>query len=427
MITMGNERVNFANERESFFEPLRKSYWDVMYGEEYSLLDAYTMSEGEIAKARKAAQAIYDISSKAIGYLRMASDEELLNDLGIPEGSLSVIRMRPLSVDSVISRVDLVAVDHTYKAFEINSDTPTFIKECFEINGLIAEYFGKKDPNAGLVEKLGEAVRNAVSEAALKMGVHPMKANIVFTSHSEEESNEDFHTLQLLKKVANIPHATYSTLKELSIDEDGLYDKDGNKIDVLYRQTYPIEYLVYDEGDSGRKVGEEMLDLVAKGNLSIVNPPSAFLMQSKAVQAFIWEAVERNLGLFTSEESELVKEHFLPTYWDNDAFTSFDSAHYGKFVKKPVFGREGDTIDIFDPKDGLIHAEKERNYAESLPIFQKFAALPKGKIQTIKGELDAHLLVGVFVIAGKASAIGIRAASSQITNNLSYHLSVCVE
>ena len=35
-------------------------------------------------------------------------------------------------------------------------------------------------------------------------------------------------------------------MSELRITKDALVDKDGAKIDVLYRQTYPIEDLIED-------------------------------------------------------------------------------------------------------------------------------------------------------------------------------------
>ena len=78
-------------------------------------------------------------------------------------------------------------------------------------------------------------------------------------------------------------------MSELRITKDALVDKDGAKIDVLYRQTYPIEDLIEDQDpETGDLVGVELLQLVKAGKLFIINPLSAFLLQPKSIQCLIW-------------------------------------------------------------------------------------------------------------------------------------------
>lgn len=91
------------------------------------------------------------------------------------------------------------------------------------------------------------------------------------------------------------------------------------KIDVLYRQTFPIESLITDEDDEGNPIGQWLLELVEEGKLMIMNPPSAFLLQSKAVQAIIWGLHEEYHPFYTDEEHEWIEEYFLPTYLEPDA------------------------------------------------------------------------------------------------------------
>ncbi|MCG4778710.1 glutathionylspermidine synthase family protein, partial [Eggerthella lenta] len=78
-------------------------------------------------------------------------------------------------------------------------------------------------------------------------------------------------------------------LDELEIRaEDGLYDQQGRRIDILYRQTFPIEMALLDRDEDGTELGRLLLQLVEMGLLEIINPPSAFLMQAKSVLALIW-------------------------------------------------------------------------------------------------------------------------------------------
>ena len=80
--------------------------------------------------------------------MRNLSDEQLL-DLGFPSASLSFIRMKGLYPESVISRFDFaVTEDNKIKMLEFNSDTPTFIVECFQMNGKVCENLGYDDPNS---------------------------------------------------------------------------------------------------------------------------------------------------------------------------------------------------------------------------------------------------------------------------------------
>ena len=70
--------------------------------------------------------------------MRNLSDEQLL-ELDFP-ASLSFIRMKGLYPESVISRFDFVLTgDNQIKMLEFNSDTPTFIMECFQMNGEVCK------------------------------------------------------------------------------------------------------------------------------------------------------------------------------------------------------------------------------------------------------------------------------------------------
>ncbi len=83
---------------------------------------------------------------KTARLLRTLSDVQLL-ELGFPLSSLPYIRMRSLFPESVISRFDFAVTDGGIKMLEFNSDTPTFIMECFQINGAVCKAFDCYDPN----------------------------------------------------------------------------------------------------------------------------------------------------------------------------------------------------------------------------------------------------------------------------------------
>ncbi|MGX5609179.1 glutathionylspermidine synthase family protein [Bacillus cereus] len=406
------------SKRENFYGEI-PNYWANMYGQEYSLYDVYRISEEEEAKIKTAAEKIAQVFFKICGLLRNVDDETLMQ-MGFPRETLKFIKLKTIRAESVISRLDLVKVKDAYCVMEINSDTPTFIKELFRINGLVCGEFSLLNPNEKEEERLGEIIRTAIKEAYSKLEKRNLP-NIVFTSHDENE--EDKYTAKYLQDIAGLP-SKYVPLEELRIIEGvGLIDPDGDIIDVLYRQTFPIENLILDEDpDTGSKVGLQLLELVQENKLAFINPPSAFLLQTKAVQAVIWGLHEENSDFFTEEEHQWIRTHFLPTYLEEETFL----LNRVPYIKKPCFGREGDTVEIYDNKGSKIMEDPNKSYTDYLAVYQKYVELPKASFRTENGTLDGHIMVGCFLLNGQPSAFGYR-VGNRITDNLSYFLPVGIE
>ena len=86
-----------------------------------------------------------------------------------------------------------------------------------------------------------------------------------FTAHHEHI--EDWNTTMYLSQLCHVENKVVP-MSELRITKDALVDKDGAKIDVLYRQTYPIEDLIEDQDpETGDLVGVELSQLVKAGKL----------------------------------------------------------------------------------------------------------------------------------------------------------------
>ncbi|XLG18084.1 glutathionylspermidine synthase family protein [Bacillus cereus] len=323
--------------------------------------------------------------------------------------------MKGLYPESVISRFDFaVTEDNQIKMLEFNSDTPTFIMECFQMNGKVCGNLGYDDPNSDQERLLSSGVTKAVMEATKGLD----NPNVVFTAHHEHI--EDWNTTMYLSQLCHVENKVVP-MSELRITKDALVDKDGAKIDVLYRQTYPIEDLIEDQDpETGDLVGVELLQLVKAGKLFIINPLSAFLLQPKSIQCLIWGLAEEE-AFYTNEEQQWIKEYMLPTYLEPDLFLG-----KGSFVQKPSFGREGDTITIRDKDENIMLQNAHQTYKASLPIFQKYIELPVVSLETEKGIEKLSYVFGSFLIAGKASSIGIR-AGEKITGNESYYLPVGIK
>ncbi|MBE4909782.1 glutathionylspermidine synthase family protein [Bacillus luteolus] len=408
-------REEHIHARKNFYANIA-SFWPDLHDTEYALYDIVCFSKDDIKDIRLATNRIGNLFFKTAKLLRH-SDDDTLRGIDIPEAAIPFIREISLPVETVISRVDLVKTNKGLKVLELNADTPTFEKEVFSVNRKVAQHFGLEDPNDGYESQLGNAIDKAIIESHIRTNqIHD--PYVVFTSHDDHP--EDRLTTLYLMSLSRLP-VSYQPLHSLQIvQNEGLFDENGRRIDVLYRQTYPMEHLVEDlDPVSNEKVGLQLLELVALKKLSIVNPISAFLLQSKAVQAIIWGMMELEHPYFTEQEREWIRTYFLPTYLESDPFIKQGI----QYVKKPSFGREGDTVEIFNSVGQKIEEDTYKTYQSSLPVFQQYVDLPSYSIKTAEGLKEGKLLIGSFLVNGKASGIGIR-AGKQITDNNAYFLPV---
>ena len=414
--------------RQDFYNKI-PGFWHDLYNSEYALFDAKQEKQETIDQIRTASGRIARIFYKTSSLLRQLDNETLLQ-LGYPAATVPYLRFKDISFESIIARLDLVVTEHEIKLLEFNSDTPTFIKECFYVNDYVCRHWQLPNPNAGLEKQLAVGIREAV-EQSLDSLVYRPNDKVVFTSHNDHE--EDYLTTKYLLKISGLD-AEYIPLHELKlVNEDvllndeivvhrGLYTPDNERIDVLYRQTYPLEYLINDKDSaSGASVGELLLQLVLDRQLAIINPPSSFLLQSKAIMSLIWGLHEEKHPFYSEEEHGWIRQYFLPTYLDEEPLRNSRKA----YVKKPSFGREGDSVSIYQADGTLMHEDAHKNFASELAVYQQYIDLPQIDIRTEQGIERASIMYGSFIINGKPSAIGIR-AGSQITNNASYYLPVAI-
>ena len=391
-------------------------FWADIAGKEYALLQVVRMDAAEQREIRQAAAAIWNLYRRVADLLRTLADENLLQ-LGLPASTLALVRLPPPDMpDTVIGRLDLVRTPDGYKMLEFNTDTPTFLYECYHVNGQVCAEYGMADVNAGervfLAAALTEACRAALRSVGKAEG---QPALIAFTSYPEHR--EDRGTTEFLRSLVELaaPAATrYVGIDALRIDATGLYTDTGDRIDVLYR-LYPLEFFARDRAPlTGAPIGELLFDLVLRRQLALINPPSAFLLQSKAVQVVIWGLYEEGL-FFDDAEREAIARHLLPTYLDPNFNT--------RYVVKPVYGREGDTVSIIDPQTGPQCENPVRSFTEQPMAYQQYVEMPEIDVMTEAGPQRLRALTSCFVVGGRAGSIGLR-LGGQITNDACFFLPI---
>ncbi|WP_100408418.1 glutathionylspermidine synthase family protein [Bacillus solitudinis] len=405
---MLTNRTLYKRNRLEFYSQFQEFWYDL--NGEYSLYHLLEVEKELIQEIRIATKKMGDIFFKTSTLLRQLPDKTLI-ELGFPKESVPFLRFKSLLPESIISRFDFVSTNEGLKLLELNSDTPTFIMECFKINGHVSKHFGFEEPNQNYEKQLSAVLNKAITESIKDIKHTP---NIVFTAHNDHQ--EDWNTTVYLASCAKVP-CQLIPLSELQITKDSLIDPSGNVIDVLYRQTYPLEHLINDVDEASKdKVGIQLLHLVKRKKLVILNPISSFLLQSKAIQALIWGLAEEG-SFYTKDEQKSIYQYMLPTYLDAGPFIG-----RMPFVKKPSFGREGDTITIHHDSQ-TIEKNTMQTYEDELPIYQKYVSLPTVTLETEKGLEKLSYMFGSFLLAGQPSAIGVR-AGEKITGNESYFLPI---
>ncbi|MEA4900819.1 glutathionylspermidine synthase family protein [Desulfitobacterium sp.] len=405
------QRGNYSEVREQFYGSIREVFsWDWIDGDEYGLAGMhYITSEfrKEIAYATEELGRIY---AKTVLMVQQ-SPEDLLEMLGIPQEAYTAIRLPIMpEIPTLIGRFDFANTPQGIKMLEFNADTPTSVVEAFYANSKACEFYGAGDPNQGLEQDLTKAFQEIVKRYQ-QLGYETQ--NIIFSSLDWHE--EDRGTVQYLLKMSGL-QGSFVPLKDLRVIEDELYaliEGEYQKVDIWYR-LHALEKLAEEKDEDDYPTGAHVLDLIARGKLAIINPPAAFIAQTKAMQSLIWGLHEAN-EFYTEHEQEIIERYMLPTYMENP-FLGKEA-----FVAKPIYGREGGAVSIFQPDGTVLEKDQEELYWEQPMIYQKYAEMEEIKCMTVKGPYKGRLLWGSFLIGGKASAVSAR-IGERITGNLSFFL-----
>ncbi|WP_257985541.1 glutathionylspermidine synthase family protein [Bacillus sp. V5-8f] len=157
---MKNCKQSWRNERYDIYGQI-PDFWHDLYNSEYALLDIKLETVERIQAIRRAAENAGRIFFKTARLLRMLDDETLMR-LGFPRETLSYTRIKTLEQESVIARIDFVVNAREIKVMEINSDTPTFIKETFHVNKYLCAHLNYQNSNEGCEEELAAAIQEAI-------------------------------------------------------------------------------------------------------------------------------------------------------------------------------------------------------------------------------------------------------------------------
>jgi glutathionylspermidine synthase len=410
--------VRYRNARKEFFTR-HGSRWPETLADEFDLLAARVLSRPEVDEILEAAASIARIYDRAAQFVPMLS-EEALSELGVPAHLWRLVRSAAPNIsDCVVGRLDMAQTGNGYKLLEFNSDAAGLVVEAFSVNSAICQHDGRVDPNGAsesiLIQTLGDTVRAGLNH--VEKSPHEESSVVVaFTGHCARDAAVARYLCGLMESFP----VHDAAITSLSIDETGLYDGHGKRVNVLYR-LFPLDYLRDDlfkrRDPTDGKRGGLLLSLIERRKLVVINPPLSFVLESKALQAVIWNLAATG-SWFTSEERAAIAHYMLPTFLD-------PPGDHSVYVVKPVYGHEGDTIRVIG-SDGSVKSRSTRTtYSEKPMVYQQHVPLPAPRLMTEFGRRQLHVVTSCFLVGGNPTAICMR-AGKRITDESAWVLPVCI-
>jgi glutathionylspermidine synthase len=318
-------------------------------------------------------EATYALDKMCLAAVQHVIDNDLFDRFLIPAQYRDFIRQSwDRDKHTIYGRFDLAYDGHfTPKLLEYNADTPTALLEAAVVQWfwLQDRFPGAQQFNA-IHERLLEVFRTLRKEIAERFYFAALAGCV-----------EDHMTVNYLRDVAI--QAGFET-ECLHVEDIGWHAGRGVFTDRQEREIrccfklYPWEWLQREQ------FGPHLLRAPCRW----FEPPWKALLSNKAILPVLWDLYPRNPYLLAA---------------------SFEPLAGGNYVKKPILGREGANVQIYE--HGKLSLTTEGPY-EGPAIYQETWPLPRF-------EQKFFPAIGSWIVNGWACGIGIREDESRITGNLS--------
>ncbi len=345
------------------FHSLDDVYWDESV--------CYRFTADEIDMLEAVTAELHQMSLKAAEHVISGRDYERF---AIPDWFAGYLeRSWRAGEDSFYGRLDL-CYDGTNppKLLEYNADTPTALIEAALAQwNWQQEVFPAHDQFNSLHERLiarWKDLRAAIGGPTLHFAC-------------TKGSDEDLGTVEYLRDTALQAglDARFVHVEDIgwSAERGRFVDLDDNIIQALFK-LYPWEWMMREE------FGTHLPD----AQLAVFEPPWKLLLSCKGLLAVLWELYPGHPNL-------------LPCYFERGPLPE-------RFVKKPLYSREGASIEIHGPR-GVYR--RPGNYGAEGYVYQGYAPLP-----AFDGN---YAVIGSWIIGNEPGGMGIREDVNPVTTNLS--------
>lgn len=317
---------------------------------------------------------------------KVVQDDALMRRFAIPEVHWDKVRRSWMQRDpSLYSRLDLVyGGNGPAKLLENNADTPTSLYESGFWQWLWLENLvdnGLLPRQADQFNSLQEKLVNRFGEIADHYQLQQMHFACC------KDTDEDRGTVQYLQDCAKAAgmQSDFVFIEDIGLSENGFFTDLENRPITDCFKLYPWEFMLR----------EEFADALESAETNWVEPLWKSIISNKALLPLLWQHFPEHPNL-------------LPSYFADDKCAALS----GKWVKKPLFSREGANISLLE--DNRETTLSDGPYGEEGFILQAWHPLPQFE--------DNHTLIGSWLVDDKPAGISIREDTSAITQDLSRYL-----
>lgn len=347
----------------------------------YPTKTAISISKEEKEYVENKARVIFNAMNKTVKCVRNLPEFEKFNFIA-----------SKFDCTAHLARMDFVKdVFNNFKLVEINADTPCAIPESFYGN-----FIYTKD------EESKQYINGELAQVFARLSTNN---DDFFVFAANKEYQEDWYNAKYLhenlKRYFPELKSELVSLSDLEIFDDGVYFS-GKKIDILYR-LHPVEMLMEDVSEDGYPVGKKLIELHNEGKVVLVNSPEAIIMQDKRLFA-IMTNFDNRFGFYTREELLAIYRMIPLTSTDKRLNLS------EKVIAKPIYGREGYGISVFNKFEAHTIEDKDEEY-----IYQNFIEQPTVEAETVEGDkLTGYVTYSVFLLNGEPTAWYARFSPKEI-------------
>ncbi|MEJ8803497.1 glutathionylspermidine synthase family protein [Pontibacter sp. H249] len=384
MLAKGNNTVRLTAHNGDVETAVRGLGWEWCVEDgcaNYVPGEAVVIKEEEAEALLKAADTLYNMMVQIVPE---GLPDEFLKILGIPENLWELLR-QSWNDDRhwhLYGRFDLVQTPEGPKLLEFNADTATSIPETAVVQWASLAAAGKNDANqySGLYEALVEQLK---TWRMLNDDLAPALLLTYIGASAEDEAN--CAVIAQAAKEAGF-EAHLCPIEEVNIStegaEKGVWAQVGaeqwRQFPFLFK-LLPWEQIAWEEPE----LLKDLTYLASMRNVVIANPAYTLMFQSKGMLAWLWKAYPYHPLLLETDLEPLS----------------------GKYIRKPYFGREGQSVEVVD----RVRVTKVAGeYDNQLQVYQRWCDLPEDSN-------GYQYQAGVFW-AGEGCAIGFRREKGIITN-----------
>ncbi len=346
---MDNRLTDAPRLKDRWFKKQGLDYYVRGENEEYLADEILSLSAQETSAAMRAGDEAWDIlraTARKSAYM-----DDRLEGLGIPDFARPLVQW---SVENewdnfLVGRFDFAGGidDLPLKLIEFNADTASLLPETSVIQPEVVRKAGLKPAPNDLLA--------ALESNARRLGGGRSDTAIAAAHLGSEDDSHNVDVLARISTAAKWGRTDNITLPSLEInpDEGVFYEASPGKW-IHYGtmiKFFPWDFAAIEEPE----LWEYLAELVMAKKLRVFNPAWTMLLQSKALLAYAWED---NPG----------HPLLLPT--------AFDPAQLPRpldgYVRKPVFGRMGENIEIVMNGRNVV-AETKGDYGNGPVVYQEYA------------------------------------------------------